>query len=67
MPQWATMGDGVRFGLIVHHTDSEREYAYDRQSQFGHLDFALNAAASNKWRVPDVRSDWKVIFPFEKR
>jgi hypothetical protein len=67
MLQWATMDDGVRFGLIVHHTDTEREYAYDRQSHFGHLDVALDAAALNKWTVADMKSDWKVIFPFEKR
>ncbi len=42
-------GGGVRLGLIVHHTDAEREYAYDRQSHFGKLDKALDAAAVNKW------------------
>ena len=44
-------GSGARFGLIVHHTDAEREYAYDRQSHFGKLDKALDAAAVNKWTV----------------
>ena len=41
MLQWTTMGGGVRFGLIVHHTDAEREYAYDRESHIGRLDKAL--------------------------
>ena len=46
MLQWTTLGaGGARFGLIVHHTDAEREYAYDRQSHFGKLDVALDAAA----------------------
>ncbi len=46
MLQWATLGaSGARFGLIVHHTDAEREYAYDRHSHFGRLDVALDAAA----------------------
>lgn len=63
MLQWTTLADGARFGLIVHHTDAEREYAYDRKSQFGHLDKALDAAAINKWTVVDMKNDWKTIFP----
>jgi phosphoserine phosphatase len=67
MLQWTTMSGGVRLGVIVHHTDAEREYAYDRQSHFGRLDVALDAAAVNKWTLVDMKNDWKVIFPFEKR
>jgi phosphoserine phosphatase len=67
MLQWTTMSGGVRLGVIVHHTDAEREYAYDRQSHFGRLDVALDAAAMNNWTVVDMKRDWKVIFPFEKR
>jgi hypothetical protein len=67
MLQWTTMAGGVRLGLIVHHTDAEREYAYDRQSHFGKLDKALDNAAVNKWTVVDMKRDWKVIFPFEAR
>ncbi len=67
MLQWTTLSGGARLGLIVHHTDAEREYAYDRQSHFGKLDKALDAAAVNKWTVADMKRDWKVIFPFEKR
>jgi phosphoserine phosphatase len=64
MLQWTTMdGAGPRFGLIVHHTDADREYAYDRKSEFGHLDKALDAAAINKWTVVDMKADWKQIFP----
>jgi hypothetical protein len=65
MLQWTTMSGGVRFGLIVHHTDAEREYAYDRQSHFGRLDKALDAAAVNKWTVVDMKRDWKRIFAFQ--
>jgi haloacid dehalogenase-like hydrolase len=65
MLQWATMAGGRRLGLIVHHTDAEREYAYDRNTQFGRLDKALDAAASNKWTVVDMKKDWKRIFAFE--
>jgi hypothetical protein len=65
MLQWTTMAGGSRFGLIVHHTDAEREYAFDRNSPFGHLDKALDAAAVNKWTVVDMKNDWKRIFAFE--
>jgi hypothetical protein len=50
MLQWATMSGGVRLGVIVHHTDAEREYSCDQQSHFGHLDMALDAAAVNNGR-----------------
>jgi hypothetical protein len=65
MLQWTTMSGGRRFGLIVHHTDAEREYAYDRQSDIGKLDKALDAAAANRWTVADMKKDWERIFPFE--
>jgi hypothetical protein len=66
MLQWTTMGGGVRFGLIVHHTDAEREYAYDRQSHFGHLDVALDAASVNKWTVVDMKSVGRSSFRSRK-
>jgi len=66
MLQWTTLGaSGPRLGLIVHHTDAEREYAYDRQSHFGRLDKALDAAAVNRWTVVDMKKDWKRIFAFD--
>lgn len=66
MLQWTTMsGSGARLGLIVHHTDAEREYAYDRQSHFGRLDQALDAAAVNNWTVVDMKKDWKRVFAFQ--
>ena len=66
MLQWATLaGDRRRFGMIVHHTDAEREYAYDRNTHFGRLDVALDAAKVNGWTVVDMKRDWKVIFPVE--
>jgi len=64
MLQWATKTGGRRFGLIVHHTDAEREYAYDRQSRVGHLDKALDAAKLNDWTVVSMKDDWKRIFAF---
>jgi hypothetical protein len=66
MLQWTTMTERTRLGLIVHHTDAEREYAYDRQSHFGRLDKALDAAAVNKWTVVDMKRDWKRVFAFQQ-
>ena len=67
MLQWTTLSGGVRLGVIIHHTDAEREWAYDRTSSIGHLDKALDAAAVNNWTVVDMKRDWKVIFPFGRR
>ena len=67
MLQWTTLSGGVRLGVIIHHTDAEREWAYDRTSSIGRLDKALDAAAVNRWTVVDMKRDWKVIFPFEKK
>ncbi|MGY4575622.1 HAD family hydrolase [Bradyrhizobium sp. USDA 3256] len=64
MLQWATQSSRKRFGLIVHHTDAEREYAYDRKSSFGKLDKALDAANSNGWIVVSMKDDWKRMFRF---
>ena len=63
--QYTTMSGGVRFGLIVHHTDAVREYAYDRKSDFGRLDKALDAAAINNWTVVNMKNDWKRVFAFD--
>jgi len=67
MLQWTTAGSGARFALLVHHTDVEREWAYDRASSIGRLDKALDEAQAKGWTVVDMKNDWKIIFPFEKR
>jgi phosphoserine phosphatase len=66
MLEWTAAGAGARFAGLVHHTDAEREWAYDRQSQIGKLDKALDEATSRKWVVVDMKQDWKVIYPTEK-
>ena len=66
MLQWTTSGKGKRFGLIVHHTDAEREWAYDRESHIGKLDQALVEAGKKGWTVVDMKKEWKVIYPFQK-
>ncbi|MCK0198543.1 haloacid dehalogenase-like hydrolase [Ancylobacter sp. 6x-1] len=67
MLQWTTMNNGARFGLIVHHTDAVREWAYDRDSKVGRLDKALDEASRRGWLVVDMKNDWKVVYPFEKK
>jgi hypothetical protein len=67
MLQYTTGGSGARFGMIVHHTDAEREWAYDRKSSVGKLDKALDAAPSAGWTVMNMKDDWKTIFPFGSR
>ena len=62
MLQWTTAGAGPRFALIVHHTDAEREWAYDRKSHIGKLDKALDEAQARGWTVVDMKRDWKTVF-----
>jgi len=63
MLQWTAAGSGATLCLFVHHTDAEREYAYDRTSPIGKLDLGLDEAAKRGWIVVDMKSDWKVIYP----
>jgi hypothetical protein len=66
MLQWTAAGPGARLMLLVHHTDAQREFAYDRQSPIGRLDKALNMATRRGWVVVDMQKDWKRIFPSDK-
>jgi len=63
MLQWTMAGEGPRFALYVHHTDAEREWAYDRKSHIGKLDKGLDEARKNGWTIVDMKKDWKVIYP----
>jgi len=63
MLQWTTAGNGARFALIVHHTDAEREWAYDRTSHIGKLDKGLDEAKTKGWTVVSMKEDWKTVFP----
>ncbi|WP_160008467.1 HAD family phosphatase [Rhizobium sp. 18055] len=62
MLRWTTEGPQHGFAMIVHHTDSVREYQYDRTSAFGKLDKALNEAELRNWLVVDMKADWKNIW-----
>lgn len=63
MLQWTTVGQPVSLGVIIHHTDANREWAYDRKSPFGKLDQGLNQAFENGWIVVDMAKDWNQIYP----
>jgi phosphoglycolate phosphatase-like HAD superfamily hydrolase len=63
MIQYTLAGEGRRLGLFVHHTDGDREYAYDRQSHIGKLDKVLDQAAAKGWIIVDMKKDWKKVFP----
>jgi len=65
MLQWTAAGAGPRFCLYVHHTDAEREWAYDRGSAIGRLDKGLDEARANGWTVVDMKKDWNRVFPFD--
>ncbi|MBK7457923.1 MAG: haloacid dehalogenase-like hydrolase [Betaproteobacteria bacterium] len=63
MLEWTTSAPGARLGVIVHHDDAEREFAYDRQSHVGRLERALDEAGARGWTVLSIRQDWKQVFP----
>jgi phosphoserine phosphatase len=65
MLEWTAAAPGAHFAGLVHHTDGEREWAYDRQSKIGKLDKAFDEAAEKNWSVVDMKNDWKVIFNFQ--
>jgi phosphoglycolate phosphatase-like HAD superfamily hydrolase len=65
MLEWTAAGPGPRMMLLVHHTDAEREYAYDRKSSVGKLDKALDEANAKGWVVVSMKDDWKQIFAFQ--
>lgn len=66
MMQYTSTGNGPRFGLFVHHTDSIREYYYDREPGLARLNKGLDDAAKYQWLIVDMKTDWKKIYPFDK-
>jgi hypothetical protein len=65
MLQWTAAGGRARFMGIVHHTDAEREWAYDRKSHVGKLDKALDEGTAKNWTIVDMKRDWKKVFAFQ--
>jgi len=67
MLQYTSTRSTPHFGMIVRHTDPQREFAYDRNSSIGKLDKGLNDAAKYNWLIVDMQKDWKIIFPEKKK
>ncbi len=65
MLEWTTASGGARLGMIVHHDDAAREYAYDRKSHFGKLDKGLVEAPKHGWTLISMKNDWKKVFKFQ--
>ena len=65
MLQYTAAGEGPRFMLYLHHTDSVREWAYDRNSHIGKLDKGLDEALEKGWTVIDMKNDWRTVFSFD--
>ena len=63
MLEWTTAGGPGRLGMIVHHDDGEREYAYDRQSPIGTLVRGLDDAGAKGWTIVSMKNDWRRVFP----
>ena len=61
MLEWTTAGDGARLGVLVHNTDADREWAYDRNASMGRLEKGLDEAQAKGWTVVDMKQDWKII------
>ncbi|MDX1423463.1 MAG: haloacid dehalogenase-like hydrolase, partial [Kiloniellales bacterium] len=65
MLQWTLAGDGRRLAMLVHHTDAEREFAYDRKSVVGKLDKGIDDAETGGWLLIDMKDDWNRVFSFQ--
>lgn len=62
MLQYTTSGDGPHMGLLLHHDDDVREFAYDRESMIGRLDKGLNDASANGWQIVSIKNDFTEVF-----
>ena len=65
MLEWTTSGEGPRFGMLIHHTDAEREFAYDRDSHVGRLNRGLDEGPGRGWLIVDMAQDWARIWSAE--
>ncbi len=63
MLEWTSAGAGPSFGLYVHHTDADREWAYDREGHIGVLNRGLDEGADRGWFFADMAQDWATIYP----
>ncbi len=63
MLEYTTAGEGARFGLLLHHTDADREFAYDREGHIGVLNRGLDEGPGRGWVIVDMARDWKQVWP----
>ncbi len=63
MLEWTTAGAGARLGMLVHHDDAEREFAYDRKSPIGRLNRGLDEGPSRGWTIVSIKNDWSRVYP----
>ncbi|WP_170344181.1 HAD family hydrolase [Ruegeria atlantica] len=62
MLDWTTSGNGPRLGVLIHHTDAEREWAYDRESPIGRLVDGLDQGPDKGWVIVDMAKDWSRVY-----
>ncbi|MCC7256747.1 MAG: haloacid dehalogenase-like hydrolase [Gammaproteobacteria bacterium] len=67
MLEWTTSGPGARLGLILHHDDAQREWAYDRDASIGRLARGLDEASKRGWVIVSMRNDWRQVYPNDAR
>lgn len=67
MLEWVTSAPGARLGIIVHHDDAEREFAYDRKSHIGRLERGLDEGPQRGWSIVSMKNDWRSVYPPAKR
>jgi len=67
MLEYTTSAPGPRLGLILHHDDGEREYAYDRKSSVGRLERGLDEAGPRGWVVVSMKNDWRRVYDAGQR
>ncbi len=63
MLEWVTSQSRPTLGVLVHHDDSQREFAYDRDSHIGKLVRGLDEADARGWTVVSMQRDWKRVYP----
>ena len=67
MLQWTDAGENLSLQVYIHHTDDAREWAYDKESSIGRLDKGLDEAEAKNWTLVDMKNDWAIVYPFEKK
>lgn len=62
MLRYTLGGEGLRMALLLHHDDSVREAAYDKDFKISPLKGALEVADKEGIKVVSMKDDWKEVF-----